>query len=302
MPSMTTNKMIKPSFRARLISSILKLLNVKKQLEKQVINNRLNKTKKEFVPKKIMQQYSVVNRTVDTKSVATFETKQGGTNTHLILLHGGAYLFEAGMIHWTFAQKIVDKINCKMTLIDYPLAPEHDYKMTYAMVQKSYQTLTEQYPNDDFMLIGDSAGAGLAMGFYQQLQIEKVEKLPSKIILLSPWLDLTMTNPEAKKYESTDYLLTIKMLQTAASYYAKGDDQSQYLLSPINGDLTNFPPTYIFYSDTELFCADCRKLRSMVRDNRNFVFNEYHKMQHDWAMFPISESNRVVEEICGFIG
>ncbi|MGB1121376.1 MAG: alpha/beta hydrolase fold domain-containing protein, partial [Saprospiraceae bacterium] len=149
---MTTNKMIKPSFRARLISSILKLLNVKKQLEKQVINNRLNRTKKEFVPKKIMQQYSVVNQTVETKSVATFETKQGGTNTHLILLHGGAYLFEAGMIHWTFAQKIVDKINCKMTLIDYPLAPEHDYKTTYAMVQKSYQTLTEQYPNDDFML------------------------------------------------------------------------------------------------------------------------------------------------------
>lgn len=62
MPSMTTNKMIKPSFRARLISSILKLLNVKKQLEKQVINNRLNRTKKNLYLKKLCNNIRLSTR------------------------------------------------------------------------------------------------------------------------------------------------------------------------------------------------------------------------------------------------
>lgn len=292
---------MKSSFRSRFISTFLKLLNIKKQVEKQVVNNKFRRSTKDFVPNAVTRNYSVVHQMINSKSVATFETKQGGTNTHLIFLHGGAYVFEAGTIHWAFAQKIVENTNCKVTMIDYPLAPEHDYKSTYKMVNKSYYALVKQYPKDNFILIGDSAGAGLAMGFYQRLRIENVIKLPEKIILLSPWLDLTMTNPEIKNYEATDYLLTVKMLQNAANYYAKGDDQTQYLLSPINGDLTNFPPTIVFCSDSELFYPDCIKLKSIVLHNDNFIFKTYHKMLHDWAMFPIPESDSVVEEICEFL-
>ncbi|MFK7949508.1 MAG: alpha/beta hydrolase fold domain-containing protein [Saprospiraceae bacterium] len=292
---------MKPSFRSRLISSVLKIFNLKKQVEKQSTQSLIRRSKKDFTPKIIHRKYTVKTQTIDNKSVTTFEDKYI-KNTHLFFLHGGAYIFEAGSIHWAFSQKILDKIHCRMTLIDYPLAPEHGYKATFKMVNKTYHSLLEQFPNDDFVFIGDSAGAGLAMGFYQQLQLEKATKLPSKIILLSPWLDITMMNPDAKKHEATDYLLTIQMLQNAANHYAKGDDQTQYLLSPINGDFTNFPSTIVFYSDSELFYQDCIKLKSIVRHNDNFIFKEYHNMLHDWPMFPIPESDRVVEEICAFIG
>lgn len=291
---------MKPSLFSKIIQFVLKVFNARKQVEKQVISKKIVRSKHDFVPKRIAQYYKVSNRTINAKAVATFESKTGGSRTHLFFLHGGAYVFEAGAIHWAFAQKIVQKINCKVSMIDYPLAPEDDYHLAYNMVGKAYSTLLEQYPNDDFIFIGDSAGAGLAMGFYQQLQLEKVQ-LPSKMILLSPWLDLAMSNPEAKAYEESDYLLTIKMLQAAGDYYAGNDDKSHFLLSPINGNLSDFPPTIVFYSDTELFYPDCMKLQSIVGANGNFTFKEYHRMPHDWAMFPIAESNLVVQEICDFI-
>jgi acetyl esterase/lipase len=189
-----------------------------------------------------------------------------------------------------------------MTHIDYPLAPEHHYRDTFEMVSGAYDLLIRQYPDDNFILMGDSAGGGLALAFAQKLIKEKHNKLPKKIVLLSPWLDLTMANPAIKKQEHSDHILTVKMLQHAGMLYANGDQQDQYLLSPINGDLTNLPKTIVFYGTEELFYADCTKLKSMTGSNsHNFIFREYRKMQHDWAVFPIPESKQLVKEVCEFI-
>ncbi len=150
--------------------------------------------------------------------------------------------------------------------------------------------------------MGDSAGGGLALAFAQKLIKEKHKKLPAKIVLLSPWLDLTMSNPAIKKLENSDHILTIKMLKHAGMKYSNGDKQDQYLLSPINGELTNLPKTIVFYGTEELFYADCIRLKSMTdSSSQNFIFREYHKMQHDWAIFPIPESKQLVNEICDFI-
>ena len=189
-----------------------------------------------------------------------------------------------------------------MTHIDYPLAPDHNYKETYKMVSGAYEMLIKQYPLDNFIFMGDSAGGGLALGFAQKLINDKHNRLPVKLVLLSPWLDLTMCNPAIKTLEKSDHILTLKMLQHAGMQYSNGDQQEQYLLSPINGNLTNLPKTIVFYGTEELFYADCIKLKSLTDSSKqNFIFREYQKMQHDWVIFPIPESKQAISEICGFI-
>jgi acetyl esterase/lipase len=134
------------------------------------------------------------------------------------------------------------------------------------------------------------------------LEQEKHNKLPVKIVLLSPWLDITMSNPDIKNQESLDYILTVNMLRNAGMKYSNGDNMDQYLLSPINGELNDIPETIIFYGTEELFHPDCNKLKSMIAPGKqNIIFKEYQKMQHDWAIFPIPESKQVVNEICEFI-
>lgn len=290
-----------PSHPSVVFAWILKVLNVKKRVEKRAFNKRPG-SKKEFLPKRIKRIYMVDLRTFKGKGIATFESKEKVTNKHIIYFHGGAYIFEASPNHWKLAEKIVQKSSCRMTLIDYPLAPEHNYKETFEMVSGAYEMLIDQYPSDNFIFMGDSAGGGLALALAQELLKEDHKKIPVMLVLLSPWLDLTMSNPNIKNLEHSDHILTVNMLRHAGMIYSNGDNQDQNLLSPINGELKNLPKTIVFYGTQELFHADCDRFKSMMGDrNQDIMFREYQKMQHDWALFPIPESNQVINEICAFI-
>lgn len=289
---------MQPSLTSRLIARMLKMLRFKFIVEKMARGN-IARSAKGFVPARFKKGGSVVIRKVHGKEIATL----GHTaKDHIVFFHGGAYVFEASSFHWGFAQKIMGKHVCKFTLVDYPLAPEHNYRDTFKMVEEACDLLIREYPGDRFFFMGDSAGGGLALALAQKLAQENPAKLPSGLILLSPWLDLTMSNPAAKMQERSDHLLTFEMLRLAGAKYAKGDDPGHYLLSPINGAFEGLPRTIVFYGMEELFYADCVKLKSIVSPQGNrFVFREYQGMQHDWALLPIPESARVVEEICSFL-
>lgn len=292
---------MKQSLSSKIVAGVLKVINFKKLIEKQG-RKQPPRSKKDFMPQRIQKAYASSVQLCKNKAVATFESKEQVTKNHIIFLHGGAYIFEASSQHWSLAQKIVDKSFCRMTLIDYPLAPEKTYKNTFEMVGAAYEMLIEQYPNDNFILMGDSAGAGLALAFAQKLRKEKHVTLPISHILLSPWLDLTMSNPDIEQLIHTDHVLSVEMLKNAAAKYAGGDNQEHYLLSPIHGELQHLPNTIVFYGTEELFYADCLKLKSIVSAvNKHFIFKEYVGMQHDWAIFPIPESAQVVDDICAFI-
>jgi len=290
-----------PSFKSRAFIWMLKVLNFKKRVEKKAIK-QIQGSKRGFLPKRFRRSYLVKHQTFRAKGITTFESIEKVTKNHILFFHGGAYIFKATPGHWRLSENIVKRSFCRMTLVDYPLAPEHHYKETFNMVSSAYELLIKQYPGDNFIFMGDSAGGGLALAFAQKLIKEEQKKLPDRIVLLSPWLDLTMSTPAIKKLEGSDYILTVKMLQHAGMKYSNGDNQDQYLLSPINGELIDLPKTLVFYGTEELFYADCERLKSMTESNKlNIIFREYNKMQHDWAIFPIPESKQVVNEICDFI-
>ncbi len=292
---------MKPSLSSKILAGILKLINFKKLIESRA-KGPVSRSQKAFLPKSIARRYACTVQWINKKAVATFENKKMVTNTHLIFLHGGAYIFEASIGHWNLAKKIVDNRFCRMTLLDYPLAPEHNYKETFEMVARSYAMLIEQYPQDDFIFMGDSAGGGLALAFTQKLIRDNHSKPPVKNILLSPWLDISLTNPAIKEMENNDHILTVEMLRYAGRQYAKGEDLHHYLLSPVNGLFERTPKTIVFYGTKELFYPDCIRLKKIVEAAKgDFIFQEYPGMQHDWAIFPIPESSMVIEEICAFL-
>lgn len=289
------------SFKSKIFAWILNVSNFKKRIERRALK-QMQPSNDDFPPKRVMRSYRVNHQTFQGKGFTTFESKEKVTKNHIIFFHGGAYIFKTTQGHWRLTENIVKSSFCRMTHIDYPLAPEHYYIETFKMVSGAYELLINQYPTDNFIFMGDSAGGGLALAFAQKLVKEKHEKLPERIVLLSPWLDLTMSNPAIKKLEDSDHILTLKMLRHAGLKYSNGENQDQYLLSPINGTFNNLPKTIVFYGTEELFYADCIRLKSMIdSSSQNIIFREYQKMQHDWSLFPIPESKQLVVEVCDFI-
>jgi len=260
-----------------------------------------SRSKKPLVPKYLYKKFIVIEFSVAGKTVATIQSKEHVENIHIVYFHGGAYLLEGSSMHWKIVETVVVKVNCRVSYVDYPLAPENTYRATFDMIQKAFDSLTEQYPDDRFMLMGDSAGGGLALAFALKLANENVKVQPVKNILFSPWLDLSMQNQEIKNQEVLDKILPLNALIEAGKKYAGGDNTGNYLLSPIHGDLASVNNTLIFYGTHELFYPDCKKLAEQTRNFGNFVFHEFTEMQHDWVIFPIPEAKQALDTAIEFI-
>jgi acetyl esterase/lipase len=248
-----------------------------------------------------LTKYEITEFLVLNKSVITLQPKINSTQTHILFFHGGAYLLEGSSMHWNVIKKVVEKSNCKVSYIDYPLAPEFTYRDTFEMVQQSFESLIKKFPNDKFIFMGDSAGGGLALAFAQKLVKENAPFQSVKNILFSPWLDLSMQNPEIRKQEVFDKLLPLQGLMEAGRKYAGDDDLSNFLLSPINGDFAGIGQTIVFYGTHELFYADCKKLQDKTKNFPNFIFHEFPEMQHDWVIYPLPEATEALNMAIEFI-
>lgn len=284
---------------ANIVNGFLDVFNFKKMVEKSLVNPA--RRKKPFNLSRYEKSFLVSQFQVMRKPVVTLQPKTECGQQHILFFHGGAYLLEGNAMHWKLIESIALKANCKVTYIDYPLAPESTYKATFEMVQHTYDKLIIDFPNDTFMLMGDSAGGGLALAFAQKLAAENALIQPSKIILFSPWLDMTMSNPEIKKIEKSDKILSVDALCKAAQLYSGGDDLQQFLLSPINGRFEGLGETLIFYGTHEILYPDCLKLKEKTSELSNFHFREFTGMQHDLVIFPIAEADEALEMAVEFI-
>jgi acetyl esterase/lipase len=288
------------SKQAALIEATLKLIHFRAIFKWMTLHPP--RSKKGTVPKSISGKFKVTSKEVNDKEVATLEPNNCTANIHILFLHGGAYVLENSFLHWSFLGKLLDKLSCRISVVDYPLAPEYNYQETFEMVTKAYATLLELYPQDKFIFMGDSAGGGLAMAFTQKIIAEHILPIPTKLILLSPWLDIAMENPEIKALAEADKMLSMEVLSYCATKYAAGSDKHLPLLSPLFGQLVGLPDTIVFYGTHELLFPDCKRLRTWAEaKGARMKFYEYEGMQHDWLIFPIPEAEQGIAEISQFI-
>ena len=85
----------------------------------------------------------------------------------ILYLHGGSYVGELEKYHWNFFKDILNDTNATLIVPDYPLAPEHTYIEVFKFIGPLYKEITEKIEKDaEFILMGDSAGAGLSLALY----------------------------------------------------------------------------------------------------------------------------------------
>ncbi len=282
---------------SKMFNRFLNIFNFKKMVEKSFYNP----PRKNFQTHGLAKYFIINEFMVMNHSIITLKPKVKINKIHVLFFHGGAYVLQGSAMHLKLIKNIALEANCKVSYIDYPLAPENTYVQTFEMVQKSYNQLIEKYPDDDFMLMGDSAGGGLVLAFAQKLVNVNVSKLPLKIILFSPWIELSMLNPLIKQQELKDKILPLNGLKYAARKYAGDADLNNYLLSPINGNFDGLPPTVVFYGTEELFYPDIERLKEKTKDLENFKFYKFEGMQHDWVIFPIPEAKEAIKNAIDFI-
>ncbi len=280
--------------------SILKIFKVKKIATRKYL--KPSRSKNFNFPNSLKKGLQTDQFLVNNRNVVTFMPENLSVNKHLFFLHGGAYTVEAVPGHWQMIEHLVKDTFFKLSFIDYPLAPEHSYKESHEMVFQAYAKLVEKHPDDDFYFLGDSAGGGFCLSFAQILRDAHFKKMPEKLALLSPWVDISMSNPEIKELEKRDLILDPEQLLICSQRFAGTLDLKDPIVSPLYGDMENLNSIGIFIGTHEILLPDCRKLKRRIeKSNTEVYYKEYEAMQHDWIVFPIKESRILLNDVVDYL-
>lgn len=250
------------------------------------------------VPTKGTEKICNIERhTAHGRNVFVLTPKNGMSNRHILYLHGGAYVQNFVRQHWKFLSDLVASTHCTITAPDYPLAPKHTFVDAFNMAIPIYRDIVARVGSDNTVVMGDSAGGGFALALCQKLKVENVPQ-PQRIILLSPWLDLTLQNPEISLIDPLDPFLGVPGLRKAALAYAGGRDLNGYMLSPINGPLDGLGAISIFIGSNDILVADTRRLKMLANQKGIPIdYREYKDMVHVWMLLYFRESRQAQEEI-----
>ena len=220
-------------------------------------------------------------------------------NKIVIYVHGGAFINDITKLYLKMLDKLASNIDAKIYIPLYPLLPNNTYKDSFEFLNKLYSKLIMEQKEIIFM--GDSAGAGLSLSFVESLK-ERNMILPSKLILISPWLDVSMSNNKIKDYECKDPILVSYGLKKIGKLWANDLDVKNYMVSPLYGDLNSLPSIFLTVGTREIFYPDIAefydKLVECNNDVRMIVGN---KLNHIYPIFPTKEANKVLNEIYDYI-
>jgi monoterpene epsilon-lactone hydrolase len=278
---------------------LLHLVNAKKLASKAILHP---KRAKQFKYPDRLKKYQTDRFLVHNHHVITFCPINNTSEGHIVFLHGGAYTVGVSSGHWWLVEQILKQTACKISFIQYPLAPEFNYKQAHAMLLEAYSELTCKNPDDRFYLLGDSAGGGFCLAFAQTLRDNNFQKKPEKIALLSPWTDLSMSNEGIIELEQKDFLLSSETLKKSAGWFADGTDLKSPVLSPLYGNMAYLNSIGIFVGTEEILLPDCRKLKQKIEYSNTVLFyKEYEDMQHDWIVFPIKERYVLLKDVLQYL-
>ena len=210
------------------------------------------------------------------------EEKSGKT---ILYFHGGAYVAEATQQHWHFLEKLVNDTKATVIMPDYPLTPKYTYKDVLKMIEPVYKETLIKVGAENLIVMGDSAGGGMALGLMEKLSQSNVE-MPSKTILISPWLDTTMSNSKIDEVQKNDKDLNKEKLYLAGISYARDlKKEEEYFINPINGKLSKLKNIVIFTGTYDILNPDCHILQEKSqKDGVSIEIKEYEKAPHIWIV------------------
>lgn len=278
-----------------IAKAFLRLTNYKKRQEKLSFEER----QKENLPKppeNISAKYTWETVEVDG-SRAVWLGKENAKNGVLVYLHGGSYNAGAFKEQWQYLDEMSEKLRMAALLIDYKLAPQNPFPAGLDDVLTILETLSAigDLP-EKWFLLGDSAGAGLAVAAFYELREAQIS-LPKKMILMSGWFDLTLENPEMRQNPNIDPMLSVRRMVESAKVYIGSEDAKNPLISPLFGDLKNLPPTLMQCGTADLLVWENRKFYQKCLDaGVDVKYEEYPALFHDFMMVAFLPEARKARE------
>ncbi|MEM7101431.1 MAG: alpha/beta hydrolase fold domain-containing protein [Pseudomonadota bacterium] len=262
----------------------------------------LKQTRMPEPPKRLAQNHSVESGCVDGINYVWIN-KDNSTNGVLVHAHGGGYTAGPFEAMWDWLCALTDATNTAGVLVDYRKAGTAPYPAApddLALVIKHLQQGAD-LKSGKWAIVGDSAGGGLALILTRRQLASNFP--PACVVALSPFVNMALDHPETPKYEPLDISISRKLLSRGIQTYAAGQNVADPELSPINADVSGFPPISLCVGTNEMFLPDIRAYKEKLEAAN--IELEYHEEPGAIHVYPIivnsDESRRAVASHAAFL-
>lgn len=223
-------------------------------------------------PASLTATHAVLRRVVGGFESYCITPRLGGSRVSVLYLFGGGFVGGIGAGHWLLIDRMADVVD-RVEVPLYGLAPDFHHEDALPFLVAVYEQLMTERPGVPVVVMGDSSGGGLAVLLAQAVH-DRGMTPPSRLVLLCPWLDLSLSNPGIGRVARRDPWLSRAALEKAARAWAPNTDLTHPSVSPLYGRLDELPPATVYigtrdllYPDVMLFCEQASAAGSVVQLN-----------------------------------
>ncbi|MCV7078613.1 PE domain-containing protein [Mycobacterium szulgai] len=191
------------------------------------------------------------------------------TGEYVVALHGGAFIFPPSIFHWLNYSVTAYQTGATYQVPIYPLLQQGGTAGVVVPQMAGFiSSQIAQHGVQNVSVIGDSAGGNLALAAVQYMvQNPALGPVPSSMVLLSPWLDLTHSGGQLGKVWAGNLAV------------------NDYLVSPLYGSLTGLPPTYVYSGSLDPLATEAAALQqAALAQGVQMSFVLGNGGIHDWVL------------------
>jgi epsilon-lactone hydrolase len=231
-------------------------------------------------------------------------TPQSRQDRYILYLHGGCYLLGSPNLYRDLTWRLAKLCRSRVLCIDYRLAPEHPFPAALEDAVEAYRWLLSKRSNvEKIVLVGDSAGGGLALATMLRLRDKSIE-LPAAAVVVSPWTDLALTGESFRQNAVIDPMVAVELAPRVVELCLAGANPRNPYVSPLYGDPAGLPPTLILVGGDDVLRDDgLRMARRMDNAGCCVAVEVWPRMWHVWPMFArvLPEGIAAIERIATFV-
>ncbi|WP_052223651.1 alpha/beta hydrolase [Novosphingobium malaysiense] len=190
----------------------------------------------------------------------------GTPRGYMLQLHGGGFRIGRPEFEGPLSEALAERCGVSVVVPQYRLSPETPFPGGLNDALAALEALHAEAGDAPLIVSGDSAGAGLAASIGLMAAAGQTPPVAA-VIMLSPWLDLSVTAPSYAANADTDPLFGTESAQLAADLYLQGFDPYHPLASPVHcndADLAGFPPSLISVGTGEVLLDDALRFHARL--------------------------------------
>jgi acetyl esterase/lipase len=204
-----------------------------------------------------------------------------GRGSRAVYFHGGSFVYEISPQHWTLVADLVRSTGATILVPIYPLAP--------VATASAIVPLAADLAAEADVILGDSAGGDIALAAAMVVR-DRTGRGP-RTILISPVLDVGLTDPRVAELEQNDPWLAIAGARYANDLYRGELAATDPLVSPIYGSLEGLGPITLFSGTRDMLNADATRLVALAASvGHDLDYYEAPGMIHVYPLLPIPEA------------